>query len=71
MQCQRNTLNYAFMLQNSIQKACIRGRVNYSSSYNAFYLTFLRAFFVWVISQGKYVVHKELCVGVCVCARVC
>lgn len=46
-------------------------QVNYSSIYNAFYLTFLLAFFVWVISQGKYVVHKELCVGVCVCMDIC
>lgn len=32
--------------------------------------TFLLAFFVWVISQAKYVLRKELYVGVCVCACV-
>lgn len=41
--------------------------------YNAFYLTFLLAFLFWVISQGKYVVHKEPCVWGClpVCVYLC
>lgn len=68
MQCQRRVLNYAFMFWNSKQNVhAFRGRVNYSCIYNAFYLTFLRAFFVWVISQGKYVVCKEL--GACTRVR--
>lgn len=69
VQCNRM---YWIILLCHKSKTCSTGKVNYSSVYNAFHLTFLPAFFFWVKARvNMWCTKSSVCVGVWVCVHVC